>query len=180
MLTAIDHQLFHFINQDVANPILDFICPIWRSKSTWFPFYALGAVYLLKKNRKQALLLIAVAALAILISDQSSNLIKHFIHRQRPCNIGIARLLLDHCSNGFSFTSNHAANHFVLAVLLSVVFRKSKWLIAVLLFWASGVAFSQVYVGVHYPADVMAGAMLGASIGAVMAIVYNKFLQLVD
>ncbi|MBK8556199.1 MAG: phosphatase PAP2 family protein [Lewinellaceae bacterium] len=70
------------------------------------------------------------------------------------------------CGGGYSFTSSHAANHFAVAVFLAAVFGGlSRWLRPGLLLWAAVISFAQVYVGVHYPGDVLAGALLGAIIG---------------
>jgi membrane-associated phospholipid phosphatase len=118
--------------------------------------------------------MLVCVALAILVSDQSSNLIKHFIHRLRPCAVGEARLLVDHCSNTFSFTSNHAANHFALAIFLSMVYKdKGKWLSFALVFWALAISLSQVYVGLHYPADILGGAILGSLVGYAAFLLFN-------
>ena len=86
------------------------------------------------------------------------------------------RLLLDHCSGGFSFTSSHAANHFGLAMFLFVsltpLFKKYTWLFFI---WAGIIAYAQVYVGVHYPLDVMAGAMIGLVVGKLNSMLFKKF-----
>jgi membrane-associated phospholipid phosphatase len=178
-ISNIDHTIFHFINSSCANPVLDAICPIARDKNTWIPFYIMGGVLVLYKYRWQGLWMVVCAALAILASDQASNLIKHFIHRLRPCAVENVRLLLPHCSPGFSFTCNHAANHFAIAVFLSLAFRRIRWFPYVLVFWAGFIALSQVYVGVHYPADIAGGALLGSLVGWIAFITFkfgNKFI----
>ncbi|MBS1624030.1 MAG: phosphatase PAP2 family protein [Bacteroidetes bacterium] len=173
MAPQIDHTLFHFINQDMANPVFDFLCPILRNRFTWLPFYIIGGIYLLYKYKMQGLLIIIGAGLTILCCDQAANAIKWSVHRLRPCHLepGV-RLLIDQCSSTFSFPSNHAANHFGLAAFISIVFRQYRWLIAALILWAASVAFSQVYVGIHYPADVAAGAVLGSMLGLIVAAIY--------
>lgn len=179
MLRA-DHFLFHLINQGLANPIFDFLCPIARDKNTWLPIYLLASAAILFKYRWKGLLLIAIALLAITCSDQCSNLIKQLVHRLRPCAVPEpVRLLVSRCSDGFSFTSNHAANHFCIATYLSFCLRQFKWLPAVLYSWAGFIAFSQVYVGLHYPFDVIGGAMLGISIGAAALVLKNKIARLI-
>lgn len=167
-LRHIDHILFHFINHDLANPVLDMWCPVFRNKYTWLPLYLILVTVFYKQYGKQLLWLSAFAALTVLLTDQlSSSLIKPLVHRLRPCNNPEvnARLLLDYCGAGYSFVSSHAANHFGMAMFL-LPFLKSKWLWGFLLFiWASAVSFSQVYVGVHFPSDVTAGALLGVVVG---------------
>jgi undecaprenyl-diphosphatase len=176
MITSIDHTLFHFINQSIANPLLDAVCPILRNRFTWLPFYIIGGSWVLYKYRLNGLWILLTIAITILLSDQFSNLIKMIVHRARPCHTEGVRILVA-CSDTYSFTSNHAANHFALATFLTLLFCHKRWVAYVLFLWASLVCFSQIYVGIHYPADIAAGALLGAGIGA---IVYNVFERIVD
>ena len=176
-ISNIDHNLFHFINSGCANPVLDTLCPIARDKNTWMPFYIMGGLLALYKYRWHGLWMVVCAVLAILASDQASNLIKHIIQRQRPCAVENVRLLLAHCSGGFSFTSKHSANHFSIAVFLSLVFRQIRWLPYLLIFWAGFIALSQVYVGVHYPADIAGGALLGALVGWIAFLIFKLIKQ---
>jgi undecaprenyl-diphosphatase len=89
---------------------------------------------------------------------------------------GKVNLLLDHCSGGFSFTSSHAANHFGLAMFLFMslipLFKKYTWLFFI---WAGIISYAQVYVGVHYPLDVLAGAMIGLVVGKLNGMIFKKF-----
>lgn len=141
------------------------------------PFYIIGGLVVLYKYRWQGLWLLVCAALAVFVSDQTSNLIKHVVHRLRPCAVEQVRLLVTNCSNTYSFTSNHAANHFALAVLLVLAFRQHKWLIYVLIFWACFISFSQVYVGLHYPADVVGGAIIGVIAGYGVFAIFKSVKQ---
>ena len=103
---------------------------------------------------------------------------KHNIERDRPCNdpnmIMQLRLLVK-CSGGYSFISNHAANHFGMATFFYITFRniipKWAWLGFV---WAALIAYSQIYVGVHYPIDVFAGIILGLLFGNLTGYIFNK------
>jgi undecaprenyl-diphosphatase len=166
MTTTLDHTLFHYINQGLASPLLDYLCPLARDKYTWLPFYIIGGCYVLYRYKMRGLWLIVFAVLTIALCDQASNLIKLLTHRLRPCFVEPqVRLLVAGCSHTFSFTSNHAANHFGLAVFLSLSFSKLRWLPVLLVAWAGFIAFSQVYVGLHYPADVAGGALLGTLVG---------------
>ncbi len=112
-----------------------------------------------------------MALVTILLSDQiSSTVVKPFFERIRPCNDPVMqsglRLLLDGCGAGYSFTSSHATNHFALAVYLTFTLRtwigRYAW---ILFLWAATIAYAQVYAGVHYPLDVIGGALLGSAIG---------------
>lgn len=166
----LDYSLFHLINHDWANPVLDFICPWLRERLFWVPFYFLLAWYFFKTYGTKAIWLLVFAVLAIILTDQlSSTFIKPYFHRLRPCNnpalVASVRLLLRDCGVGYSFVSSHAANHFGLAAFLSVIAPRKRISIPLLLLWATAVSFSQVYVGVHFPVDVVAGALLGICVG---------------
>jgi undecaprenyl-diphosphatase len=107
----------------------------------------------------------------------SSSVIKPLVERPRPChgetmNLDV-RLLVD-CGSGFSFTSSHATNHFGLAFFLIFTLGKRwKYIIAPLIVWAVIVAYAQVYVGVHYPLDVLSGALLGICIAFMLSEMYK-------
>lgn len=177
----IDQQIFHAINTGMANPVLDVLCPIFRNKLTWVPVYIVIAYLFYRWYGIKALALLVLAGITITLSDQvSATFIKSYFHRLRPCNNVLmqARALVP-CGGGYSFVSSHAANHFALAMYISLVVPihlHKKWA-AVLFLWAALIAFSQIYVGVHYPADVTAGAILGILIGLATAFAGNKLMQ---
>jgi len=171
-LKELDTQLFFFANHQLANVVFDWLCPLLRNKFTWVPFYLAATVYLFIKHSYKALWLIAAAALTVLLADQiSSSLIKPLFERLRPCNEPAMReqvRLLVKCGSGYSFVSSHAANHFGIASVFVFFFRKTYLSIALLL-WAFSIAFAQVYVGVHYPFDVLVGGAIGFAIGGLLA-----------
>jgi len=168
----LDTQLFFFVNHQLANVVFDYLCPLLRNKFTWIPFYVAATVYIFIKFSYKAFWLIGAAALTVLLADQiSSSFIKPLFERLRPCNEPMIRAqvrLLVKCGIGYSFVSSHAANHFGLAALF-IFFFKKKYLTLALLFWASSIAFAQVYVGVHYPFDVLVGGVIGSAIGGLLA-----------
>lgn len=174
-----DEYLFQIINGQWHNDVLDFIMPWWRDKKFWIPAYLAGAGYLVWKYKWRSFFFILSIALTIGVSDTlSSKVIKKTVKRDRPCrNEALAEdlNLLVHCGGGYSFTSSHATNHFALAVFLITLFggmrRYWKYL---LLGWAASIAFGQVYVGVHYPIDVLAGALLGTMIGWLIALLLKR------
>ena len=99
-LRHIDHVAFSFINHDIANSVLDMLCPWLREKLTWIPFYVAAAYLVFRKyGAKNTLILIALGAATILISDQTSGIFKHLVHRLRPCNNPSmnARLMIESC-----------------------------------------------------------------------------------
>jgi undecaprenyl-diphosphatase len=120
----------------------------------------------------------------VALTDQiSSSFFKPFFHRLRPCAdptlMHQSRLLLDHCSGGFSFTSSHAANHFGLAMFivmtLQPLLKNYRYLF---LIWAAIISYAQVYVGVHFPLDVFAGAIIGIAVGYLNSKLYTKIAVL--
>lgn len=170
-LNAWDTALFLQVNSKFTNPVFDQILPIWRNANTWVPLYLFLIVFSVVNFSRKSLFWIFGAVVTLVLTDQiSSSVFKPFFERPRPCNDPIlmshVRLLIDHCSGGYSFTSSHATNHFGFAVYVFVTLRSlfNKWS-SLFLIWAASVGYAQVYVGVHYPLDILCGAMIGASIG---------------
>jgi len=175
-----DTDLFLKINTEWTNPALDSIFPWWREANTWVPFYLFLVVFVWMNFGKKAIWWILAAVATLVITDQlSSNLIKNWVARPRPCRDEVlasqVRLLLNNCSGAYSFTSSHAANHFGFAVFLIVTLKNivGNWRY-LLLFWAASIAYAQVYVGVHYPLDVICGTLLGIMAGYLTGNFHNN------
>ncbi|MES2591758.1 MAG: phosphatase PAP2 family protein [Bacteroidota bacterium] len=174
----IDTQLFLLINSK-HNAFFDVVM-YWAShKLFWIPFY-LFLFYLAYKQVGKKIWLVALAAiLLILLSDQISvHAFKNVFLRLRPChNLLIqakVHLLNGHCGGAYGFVSSHAANTFALAMFLSLFFRGRIRYFSLLIFiWAALVSYSRIYSGVHYPADVTVGGILGMGIGIVVYKLYS-------
>lgn len=178
-LLQFDEQLFHLINGEWHVPWLDAIMPVWRDKKTWIPLYLLLAAFSIWRFRLRGLWWIMALALTVGLADAtSSHLIKKNVQRVRPCNdveMQAQVNLLAGCGSGYSFTSSHATNHFAMATFIALTLGVLyPWLRWPFWLWAGSIAFGQVYVGVHYPLDVIAGSLLGALIGYIVAILYWK------
>ncbi len=177
----LDQQLFYFINNNLHIGWLDKLAPYWRSMYFWLPMYVFFISYLfLHFNGKKVALYLLALGLTVGTADVvSSRLIKKSVARLRPCNdenIKPRVKLLVPCGGGYSFTSSHATNHFAVAIFIILTFvGRRKWLKYALLIWAASIAFGQVYVGVHYPLDVVCGALLGVGVGYLGAFVLNKY-----
>lgn len=168
-LLQLDQAVFYFINGSCKNDFLDGLLPYWRNKLFWLPLYFLLGLFIIKTHEYKSWWLIGGLLVTIGIADiTSSHLIKNQVQRIRPCNqVGFkdtAHLLVP-CGSGYSFTSSHATNHFALAFFLILTIGKNwRWIRVPLFLWAASIALAQVYVGVHYPFDVLAGGLLGACI----------------
>ncbi|HWB27331.1 MAG TPA: phosphatase PAP2 family protein [Chitinophagaceae bacterium] len=182
-LKSWDRWLFLKINTEWTNGFLNHVYPWWRDAVTWTPLYFFLLVFILINFGWKAWPWILTLILTVIITDQGSNIIKDLVARPRPCNdIDLApymRLLLNRCPSSFSFTSNHAANHFGAAFVLYYTLKPyvKKW--GYLFFvWAATIAYGQVYVGVHYPLDILCGTIFGALAGSLTAYTFNKFIGL--
>lgn len=178
-ILQLDEQLFHLINGEWHATWLDAIMPIWRDKKTWIPLYLILTTFALWRFRLKGLWWILALGLTVGIADgTSSHLIKKNVKRVRPCNDTEMQAdvnLLVGCGKGYSFTSSHAANHFAMATFIALTLGLLfPWLRWPFWLWAGSIAFGQVYVGVHYPLDVLAGSLLGILIGLAVALFYRR------
>ena len=149
-----------------------------------YPVYLFLLLFILINFGWRAWTWILFVAINTTITDQlSSDIIKSWVHRLRPCQdpamIDNVRMLLNHCSGGFSFPSAHATNHFGAAVFLYCTLKDylGIW-IYIFFFWAATISYGQIYVGVHYPLDVLAGAIIGSIVGYIVAFIFNKKIGL--
>lgn len=176
-----DHSLFKKINSDWTNSLFDTIMPFLRKSTHWIPLYLFLLVFVLLNFRTKAIWWIVFFIVSVALSDITGTyLFKHGFERVRPCNnpdiLSHLRLLVV-CPSGYGFTSNHAANHFAMATFIFITFRhlfKSWTLLAFA--WAGAIAYAQVYVGVHYPGDVVCGAFLGIIFGTFTGTQFNKHI----
>jgi len=179
-LVDFDKYLFGVVNQKASNPFFDSIMPFIRQPLFWLPLYLFIILFAIYNFQKKAAVWIGWMILTVALTDTiSSHLFKPLFGRLRPCNnpelADSIRLLVDHCGQNGSFTSSHATNHFGIAVFifftLEKVWGKFNYLF---ILWASVICFAQVYVGVHFPFDVIGGAFLGSSIGYLTATFFKR------
>lgn len=167
-LHNIDYWIFNFINHTISNSFLDVVLPFLREAHNWIPLYIFLGIYLLYKYRLEAIKYAIYIVIAFALADFiSAGIIKPYIARFRPCHSLTlhARLVLGHCGGKWSFPSTHATNHIsiALSIVFATIFTK-KWINYIWIFWALSIGFAQIYVGVHYPSDVVAGFVLGTLI----------------
>lgn len=181
-LIHFDEKLFHLINQGLQNPFFDVVMPWLRNKLFWVPLYLFIGSFLIVNLRKTGLIIVLLTGLTVGLTDFSnSQVLKKSIKRARPCHIYQAPAelnLLVPCGGGYSFPSSHAANHFALATILTLLLRPLfRWLVWPLGAWAFLVAFAQIYVGVHYPLDVLFGAVYGVFVAFLMGSLGRCWVQ---
>lgn len=169
-LVKLDTELFIFLN-GLHSPFWDNVMLFASGKLTWLPFYLLLIYFIARKHKWKTLWWLLAIAAVVLVADQLSvHLFKNVFQRLRPCHnpdlSGVIHLV-GRCGGKFGFVSSHAANTFGVAVFLSMLYRNS-WASAGLLIWAAFVSYSRIYLGVHYPADVIFGALLGSVVGFAM------------
>ena len=177
-----DQILFYSINGSNL-PFIDELMPYYRHKLFWAPLYLFLVSFIVWNFPKNGLWMLLFAVLTVGISDTvSSKFIKKSVKRVRPCNDSSVNQnvhLRVRCGGGYSFTSSHATNHAAIAFYIYFLFRqlKKKWM-WLLPLWAITIGLAQIYVGVHYPLDVLAGLGVGTAIGMIMAFILRSRYQL--
>ena len=185
-LINIDKDLFLLIN-GIHNEFFDFIM-WWISKPiTWLPLYILIAYLIIKKYKQKGIIIILLAGLLIALSDLSSvHLFKNVFHRLRPSHNpdfqDLIHLVNNKHGGTFGFVSSHAANMFAVATYVFLILKKHYKPFTIGLFvWAAIISYSRIYLGLHYPADIFAGALLGVVCGIITFNIYlfveKTFLQ---
>ena len=178
LITHIDTVLFLFFNHAIANPAFDLIFPVLTNGVFWIVPGIIAALIFIRVEKKKALIVLGVALMTVSVSDPVCNrVIKPAVHRLRPCDPSV------HLENGrflqgrktsLSFPSSHAMNMFAQAMLFTLFYRrKALWFFT----FASVIGFSRIYTGVHYPFDVLGGAVFGAIVGA---LVYAGYCRVID
>lgn len=176
-LRGADLALFHGINQVWTHPWLDAFFP-WltdlnRSRAAvWVALPLALAVWVYVQRRRAVETLLAVVLAVGLCDAVSHRFIKPYVHRDRPEKAGVAVVLRTRSHAGYSFPSNHACNAFAGATVLGMSAPPLLWPALTV---AALVAYSRVYVGVHFPSDVAAGALLGLLLGALVGAALNRF-----
>ena len=165
-----DRKVWYQINVLWQNDFLDFITPYLREPKTWIPLYLFLAIFIPYKYKKKGFYWCIAFLITFALSDYTSaSIIKPMVQRIRPCNdVALHKTihLLVQCGSGYSFPSTHATNHFALAFfIIFSLHRPYKWVWIPAILWAFIISYSQIYVGVHYPLDVLCGALLGILIG---------------
>ncbi len=173
----LDISLFYFINHNLKNSFFDFLMPIVTNvKNFYLVFFILWLLMIFSKNYRFRIAGWTILITLIFSDILSSKILKHIFLRPRPFETleGVYKLV---CSAGPSLPSSHAVNSFTAATLIMLFFKRPLYTIISYTI-ATLSAFSRVYVGVHYPSDVVFGAIIGFFIGWVSYKIVIKILKL--
>lgn len=174
-----DYTLFSKINGKWHNAFFDATFLFIREAALWMPFYIFLLAFITINFKRKGWIWSLYIIFTVIISNYiSSNLIKEHFLRLRPCHDpllnGKIRLLANYCPESSSFTSSHATNHFAISMFIFITFKDLAGAWRFLIFiWAALICYAQVYVGVHFPTDVIIGAIAGSIIGYFAAILFN-------
>jgi undecaprenyl-diphosphatase len=170
-----DKEFFKVLNGQWTNSFFDAVFPYLRNGNFWMPLYLFLFVFILTNFKRNGwwwflLGLVTVASSDFLNSFVIREWLQNWIFRDRPCSditmYGHVRFIANYCPQSSSFMSSHAANHFAMAMFIFSTLKNyiGKW-VGLFFVWAFFIAYAQVYVGVHYPLDVICGGLFGLAIG---------------
>lgn len=178
----IDLGILYFFNHTLSSPAMDAFMAALTSVKWWMPVYVLSGVYLIWKYKWRGVIALLSAVLVVAFTDQFAKLVlKPAADRLRPCAEVDGRTVVEWIRlpigmrHGPSFPSSHALNNAAVALFFGLVFRNKKLLI-VLLALATLVGISRMYLGLHYPTDILGGLIIGSIIGSVFAVLYQRFI----
>jgi undecaprenyl-diphosphatase len=165
----IDKSIFFFFN-GMHSPFWDVVMALFTRTEYWLVFYAVLIYYIVKRYKLKAILILIIIALSVLVADQFSGLIKDTVQRLRPTHDpSMQGLVHNVLSRGgmYGYFSAHASNTFAVASLLSFIFKNKNFNILIFC-WATVVSYTRLYLGVHYPFDILTGIAFGFVLGWLM------------
>jgi undecaprenyl-diphosphatase len=174
-LISLDKHFFLFLNGLHYSWLDGFMWQV-STKTIWIPFYAVLIFFMIWKRKKYWWITILSIALMILLSDQGADLVKNTAKRHRPThNVTIENQVhtlkgpngKEYRGGEYGFVSSHASNSFAIAFFISLFFAK-RWLTIFMFIWAAVICYSRIYLGVHYPLDILGGAMVGSAAGIII------------
>jgi undecaprenyl-diphosphatase len=171
-LYSFDLAIFYLFNHTISTGFLDKFFSIITDVNKWYIAYLILIGIAFFKGGLRGKIAVITLIILIVVTDQTGyRLLKELFERVRPCNALSDVITPIGCAGGFSFPSNHALNNFAAAVFLLRLFRQYKW---IFLITATLISISRIYLGVHYPSDVLGGAIIGTAFGYLFSIIALK------
>lgn len=180
LITSFDRSLFLLLN-GLHTSWLDPVMMIISSKWVWIPFYLFLLYRLWVIYKRDCLKILLSVALLITLTDQTSGLIKDTVKRHRPTHQeGLSEMVhtVDGYKGGkFGFVSSHAANSFAIALFIGLLLSRKRSMTPLLglIVWAFLVSYSRIYLGVHYPGDILGGALVGVIEAYLFLLILSKW-----
>ena len=169
---SIDLAIFYFFNHSLSIGFLDKFFSIITNVNNWYIAYIVLLGIALTKGGLRGKIAVVMIILLIIVTDQLGHkVIKEIFQRIRPCTALSDVLVPLGCNGTYSFPSNHALNNFAAATFFYHLFPKLKWILFITAFLVS---LSRVYLGLHYPSDIIGGAIIGSAFGYVFSIAALK------
>lgn len=185
IVQRLDELLLRQINVEWHNQFFTWLMPFLRSTEIWVPMYVFMILLVVFNISKNGVWWMLFAIATVAVTDIfTAQVLKENIHRLRPCNDAQVQQWLQlvpglRTPRSFSFASSHAANHFGIATYFAISMRALlgnwRWL---LLVWAGAICYAQLYIGVHYPSDILAGAIIGFATGSLLGRTQTKYYPL--
>jgi undecaprenyl-diphosphatase len=167
-LYSIDLAIYYFFNHTISTGFLDKFFSIITDVHKWYiAYFILAGIAFFKGGRRGKIAVIGLIVMIIVTDQTGYRILKEFFMRVRPCDVLFDAFTPVGCAGGYSFPSNHALNNFAAAIFLMRLFPNYKWIFLIV---ATLVSLSRIYLGVHYPSDVIGGALIGAAFGYVFSI----------
>jgi undecaprenyl-diphosphatase len=168
-LYSFDLAIFYLFNHTISTGFLDKFFSIITDVNKWYIAYLILLGIAFFKGGLRGKIAVISLIILIIVTDQTGyRFLKELFERVRPCNALSDVITPVGCAGGFSFPSNHALNNFAAAVFLLRLFPKYKW---IFLITATLVSISRIYLGVHYPSDVLGGALIGSAFGYLFSVI---------
>jgi undecaprenyl-diphosphatase len=180
-LIELDRELFVYLN-DMQSPFWDAVMIFASDKYVWVPFYLGVIAYVIWRYKRQSIPMLLLAILTIALADSiTSGIFKPYFARLRPCHDASLSEVINivaGCGGKFGFMSSHAANAFGFAVFFNLILSDRYAIFKVILVvWAVVVSYSRIYLGVHFPGDVVGGAIVGSFAAYVCSLGYAIVLK---
>lgn len=175
-ILSLDTELFVYLN-GLGSEKYDELWLLITRQTSWIPLFILLIYLIFKKlGTKKTLYLLLFVAVLLTISDQTTNLFKYGFHRLRPCNNPEINSFIRKVQvrKSFSFFSGHAANSMAVVTFLYLILKRKLKYIGFLFLWPLIFAYSRIYLGLHYPLDIICGYLFGIISGFLMFKIYQK------